>query len=155
MISPEILRRYPFFASLLESQLKAVAMISNETAYPKDSTIIEECDVADRLFLLQAGSVDLYYHVQEEFQPTTSKSFFVGEINPGEVFGTSSIIEPFEMNTTARNPVNCNLIEIDAVELRKLMTEDLDLANKLLLAVVKTLKERIVSMRVQLAAKQS
>lgn len=155
MISTEILRRYPFFAGLTESQLKAVAMLAQEASYPKDSTIFEECGEANRLFLLLEGSVDLYYRSQEEFHPTVTKNFFVGEINPGEMFGTSSIIEPFELNATARNPVDCRLVEIDAVELRKLMVGDLDLANKLLLAVVKTLKERNGAMRVQLAALQS
>jgi CRP-like cAMP-binding protein len=155
MISTEILRRYPFFAGLTEAQLKAVAMLAQDTAYLKDSTIFEECGEANRLFLLLEGSVDLYYRSQEEYHPTTTKNFFVGEINPGEVFGTSSIIEPFELNATARNPANCRLVEIDAVELRKLMAGDLDLTNKLLLAVIKTLKERIGSMRVQLASAQS
>jgi len=155
MISTEILRRYPFFAGLTEAQLKAVARLAQDTSYPKDSTIFEECGEANRLFLLLEGSVDLYYRSQEEFHPTTTKNFFVGEINPGEIFGTSSIIEPYELNATARNPVNCRLVEIDAVELRKLMAGDLDLANKLLLAVIKTLKERIGAMRVQLAAAQS
>ena len=155
MISTEILRRYPFFAGLTEAQLRAVAMLAQEASYTKDSTILEECGEANRLFLLLEGSVDLYYRSQEEFHPTTTKNFFVGEINPGEMFGTSSIIEPYEFNTTARNPVNCRLIEIDAVELRKIMAGDLDLANKLYLAVIKTLKERIVAMRVQLAAVQS
>jgi CRP/FNR family cyclic AMP-dependent transcriptional regulator len=155
MISTEILRRYPFFAGLSEAQLKAVAMLAQETTYQKDATIFEECAQADRLFLLLEGSVDLYYRSQEEFHPTTTKNFFVGEINPGEVFGTSSIIEPFELNATARTPVNCHLVEIDAIELRKLISQDLELANKLLLAVIKTLKERIGAMRVQLAAAQS
>lgn len=155
MISTEILRRYPFFAGLTEAQLKAVAMLAQDISYPKDSTIFEECGEANRLFLLLEGSVDLFYRSQEEYHPTTTKNFFVGEINPGEMFGTSSIIEPYELNATARNPVNCRLVEIDAVELRKLMAGDLDLANKLLLAVIKTLKERIGAMRVQLAAAQS
>ena len=155
MISTETLRRYPFFAGLTEAQLKAVAMLSQENAYPKNSTIFEECDQANRMFLLIEGSVDLYYRSQEEFHPTTQKNFFVGEINPGEMFGTSSIVEPYELNATARNPVDCRLLEIDALELRKLMAQDLDLANKLLLAVIKTLMERIVDMRVQLAATQS
>ncbi len=155
MSSTEILRRYPFFAGLTDSQLKAVAMSAQETAYQKDATIFEECDQANRVFLLLEGSVDLYYRSQEEYHPTTTKNFFVGEINPGEVFGTSSIIEPYEMNASARTPVNCRLIEIDAGELRKLMAEDIDLSNKLLLAVIKTLKERIMAMRVQLASAQS
>lgn len=153
MISTEILRRYPFFAGLSDAQLKSVAMLAQESTYPKDTTLFAECDQANRVFILLEGSVDLYYRSQEEFHPTTTKNFFVGEINPGEVFGTSALIEPYEMNTTARIPGDCRLVEIDAIELRKLMAQDLDLANKLLMAVIKTLKEQIAALRVQLAAK--
>ena len=155
MISPELLRRYPFFAGLTESQFKAVAMLSQESTHHKGVTIFEECDAANRLYLLMEGSIDLYYRSQEELHPTMVKEFFVGEINPGEAFGTSAIIEQNEYNATARTSVNSRLIEIDAVALRELMAQDPILANKILLQVIKTLKERVMALRVQLAAPQS
>jgi CRP-like cAMP-binding protein len=154
MISTEILRRYPFFAGFADAQLKQIAMLCQESIYQKGSTIFEECDQANRIFLLMDGSVDLFYRSQEEFHPTTVKEFFVGEINPGEAFGTSALIEPYEYNATARTSAESHVIEIDALALRNLMRQDLDLNNKLLLQVIKTLKERIMALRVQLAATQ-
>jgi len=152
MISPEVFRRYPFFTGLNESQLRALSTLAIETDYEKDSTIFEECDQANQLFLLIEGGVDLYYRSQEEFHPTTVKEFSVGEINPGEVFGTSSIIEPYELNATARTSKNSRVLVIDSIGLRKLMESDSDLTNKLYLQVIKTLKERMIALRVQLAA---
>ena len=154
MISPELLRRYPFFAGLTESQLKLVAKLAQESTYPKGATLFEECDVANRLFLLIDGSIDLYYRSQDEFHPTTAKEFFVGEINTGEAFGTSAIIDQNEYNATARTSVNSRVIEIDALALRELLTQDPHLANIFLLQVIKTLKERVMALRVQLAAPQ-
>jgi CRP-like cAMP-binding protein len=149
MVSTELLRRYPFFAGLTDSQLKAVANLAQESHYPTGSTIFEECHVASHLFILLEGSVELYYRSQEEFYPTSVKEFFVGEINPGEAFGTSSMIPPYELNATAR------FIEINSTELLKLMAQDLELANILLLQVIKTLQDRMGSLRIQLAAAQS
>ncbi len=41
MISPELLRRYPFFGSLTDDQLKAIAMIAKEKTYTKDTILIK------------------------------------------------------------------------------------------------------------------
>jgi CRP/FNR family cyclic AMP-dependent transcriptional regulator len=155
MVSTELLRRYPFFAGLTDSQLKAVANLAQESHYPTGSTIFEECHVASHLFILLEGSVELYYRSQEEFYPTSVKEFFVGEINPGEAFGTSSMIPPYELNATARTPIESRFIEINSTELLKLMAQDLELANILLLQVIKTLQDRMGSLRIQLAAAQS
>ena len=152
MISPELFRRYPFFAGLTDAQLKAMSMLTTEVIYEKGATVFEECDQANRMFLLLEGGVDLSYRSQEEFHPTSVKEFSVGEINPGEVFGTSSIIEPYELNATARTSNLSRLLVIDSLELRKLMESDLELTNILYLQVIKTLKERMIDLRVQLAA---
>ncbi len=152
MISPEIFRRYPFFVGLTDAQLKALSVVTKEITVEKGATIFEECDQADRMFLLIEGGVDFYYRSQEEYHPTSVKEFSVGEINPGEVFGTSSIIEPYELNATARASNLSRLLVIDSTELRKLMAGDIELTNKLYLAVIKTLKERMINLRIQLAA---
>jgi len=152
MISPEVLRRYPIFAGLTDAQLNAVAMLASEKIYPNGATIFNECEEANRLYVIREGSVDLYYRSQDEFNPATIKEFFVGEINQGEPFGTSAIIDPFELNATARTSKESRLIEIDAIGLRSLMAQDNDLGNKFLLQVIKSLKERVMSLRVQLAA---
>jgi hypothetical protein len=44
MISPELLRRYPFFAKLDDSQLKAIAMITPELNDEKGMTFHREGD---------------------------------------------------------------------------------------------------------------
>jgi len=127
-------------------------MLASEKIYPNGATIFNECEEANRLYVIREGSVDLYYRSQDEFNPATIKEFFVGEINQGEPFGTSAIIDPFELNATARTSKESRLIEIDAIGLRSLMAQDNDLGNKFLLQVIKSLKERVMSLRVQLAA---
>jgi hypothetical protein len=42
MISPELLRRYPFFGLLTEAQLKAIAMIAQETNFTDGTQIFKE-----------------------------------------------------------------------------------------------------------------
>ena len=40
MVSPELLRRYPFFAMLNDEQLKAIAMIAREQTYGQGTLLV-------------------------------------------------------------------------------------------------------------------
>ena len=152
MISPELLKRYPFFSSLLESQLTEIAMIADEIDCINGETLFEENQPANTLYLLINGGIDLTIKSEEEFHPTQHREFTVGEINPGEIFGISALAEPSVYDATARTSRDSQIIKIDAEALRGLMKEDVELANHLMVQVIRELKERLRSTRVQLAA---
>lgn len=155
MISPELLRRYPAFGSLDDEQLKKISMITEDDTVEKGTTIFNEGDPANTLYILVDGAVDLFYRSEEEYHPKFIKEFSVGEINPGEVFAISALIEPYELGATARAAQDCRLIKIDAVELRKICQQDQNMAYKCLKKIVKALLERLMYARVQLAASQN
>lgn len=152
MVSPELLRRYPFFGPLNDAQLKAVATIAEETSFPKGVTIFEECGQADTLFLLISGSVELSYRHEETFPSKEQKDFHVGDINPGEIFSISALIDPYVLNATAKAATESHCIQFDAVALRKMMEEDVLLGYRIMTQTTKTAMERISDLRVQLAA---
>jgi CRP/FNR family transcriptional regulator, cyclic AMP receptor protein len=152
MISPEILRRYGFFAGLSDAHLKEIAMISEKVVYEKGATIFEECDDADMLYILQDGNIDLFYRSEEEYHPTSSKEFLIGEINPGEIFGVSAMLDPYSLSATARTAVTSTIIKIDAKPLRKMMEGEPALGFRVMLQISKALMERLAATRVQLAA---
>ena len=47
MISPELLRKYPFFGSLDDSQLRELAMLAEEETYKSGEVIFQEGGPAD------------------------------------------------------------------------------------------------------------
>ena len=152
MISPELLRRYSLFAGMTEPLLAEIAMVAEVVTYEKGETIFEECDEASSLFILQNGSVDLYYKSEEEYHPKSSKEFLVGAINPGEIFGVSALMEPYELNATARAAENISAIKINAKELRDLMTANPAVGFRFMVHASKALMERLIATRIQLAA---
>lgn len=152
MISPEILRRYPYFGTLSPAQLEAIADISEEVTYEMGATVFKESQPADKLYLLINGGIDLYAKSEEEFHPKSRKEFSVGEINPGELFGLSALVEPYVMTAGARVSQKCQVLEIDAVALRRLIGEDHELALHLITQTAKALKQRLEAVRIQLAA---
>jgi CRP-like cAMP-binding protein len=152
MVSPELLRRYPFFGVLNNEQLKSIAVIADEISVAAGTKLFEECQQADTFYLLIEGSVELSYKSEEEFHPKSTKVFSVGDINPEEVFGISSLVQPYEYNAAGTASKDSRILKINAVDLRKLLDEDTELGYILMHQVAKAIMERLSYTRVQLAA---
>jgi CRP-like cAMP-binding protein len=149
MVSPELLRRYPFFSPLTDEQLKAMAMIAEEKTYAKGAIIIKENTPANKLMLLLEGDVDLIYSGGGEGAVVNA---LVGSIAPGEVLGVSSLIEPFRYICSARNTMPVKVVEIDGAAVRALMQVDKLLGYALMSNVAAAVLERLKYTQVELAA---
>lgn len=146
MISPELLRRYPFFGSLNIDQLKQIAMISDEIAVDSGVSILLEGKPAQDIYLLIEGGIDVFFSIDQE------KEFFVSEINPGEPFGISAMVEPYQVTTSVRTSKPSRMIQISASELRNACNQDKDLATFIYQQIAKAAIERLNSTRIQLVA---
>jgi len=155
MISPELLRRFPFFSFMDDKQLKAVAMIAEEKNYDNEVEIVVYNSPADKLFFLVEGNASYYYIVTSEHDPYYKQEYFISDFNPGEIFGISALIEPYVFTASVRAEKNCHLIEIDASALRALCEVDMQLSCGLMRAVAKAAMERLQHTRVQLIAATS
>lgn len=152
MISPELLRRFPFFNFMDEAQLKAVAMIAEDLTFEKEELIVEAGKPADRLFFLIEGDVGYYSIVTSEHDPDYRKEYFVAGINPGEIFGISALIEPYIYTANMKAEKVSRVIEIKADALRALCEVDTKLSCGLHKATAKAAMERLHFTRVQLVA---
>jgi CRP/FNR family transcriptional regulator, cyclic AMP receptor protein len=152
MISPELLRRFPFFGFLVETQLKAVAMLSEALDVEKDTNLFETDQSAEALYVMVEGSIDLNYKVIDRDDPKLVKEFFISELNPGDIFGLSALLEPFKHTMTAKVLAPSKVIRIEASGLRALSELDAKLSAGLMKATAKAAMERLHDTRVQLAA---
>lgn len=152
MISPELLRRFPFFNFMEDAQLKAVAMIAEELTYEKDEAIVMAGKPAEHFFFLIDGSVANYAVVTSEHDPYYKKEYFISDINPGEIFGISALIEPYIYTATMKSERVSRTIKINASALRALCEVDTKLSCGLNRAVAKAAMERLQHTRMQLIA---
>ena len=152
MVSPEMLRRYPFFAFMTHDQLRKAAMIAEENNIKAGTTLFEEGDPADALYLLREGNIELYYHIIDERGMEQKQVYLVGMINPGEVLGISGLIRPFKYTTSAVSGETSQLLELDAVALREMCDDDVKLAAEWYRQIAETTLERLNHTRVQLLA---
>jgi len=152
MVSPEMLRRYPFFAFMNHDQLREVAMIAEEKNIEAGVTLFEGDDPANALYLLREGNIELHYHIKDERGMERPQDYLVGMINPGEVLGISGLIRPYKYTTSAISGETSQLLEFDAVSLRRLCDEDVNLAAEWNRQIAETTLERLNHTRVQLLA---
>lgn len=155
MISPELLRRYPFFGHLSDAHLKAIAMLADEVSYEPGQTIFEIGQPAEIFHFLTRGGVDLHYIVIDPDNASLRKDFFVGQINPGEPFGISALIEPYCYSATALANSLCHVLEIEAAGLRALSEVNSELAAVLMRHLAKVAMSRLHETRIQLVAAQA
>ena len=152
MISPELLRRYPFFRSLTEVELRSIAMIAEEETIEGGVTLFRKGEAADALYFLQDGRVELYYPVSGAKSLDVENGILVADINIGEPFSISSLIEPHILSSTAFIARASRIIKIDAQELRKMFEKDRHMAYLLTYQATRAAIERLYATRVQLAA---
>ena len=155
MISPEQLRRYPFFGVFDEQTLKAVAMLANDEALGDGQFVYESGEAAGTVFLLAEGCVESYLVVEDPETPGRHKKFYLGDVNPGELFGISALVEPYRHTTSTRVSGRARVIALNAGGLRKLAEEDPRMGMLLMQQVAKAALERLKNTRVELAATRS
>ena len=153
MVSPELLRRYPFFHFMNDTELKAVAMIADEVTFEKDEIIFDAKMPAKILYFLEEGSAANFYVVENGGK--IHKELYIGNVNPGELFGISALIEPYMYTATMRADKKCRVINIEASALRALCEVDTHLAYALMQETAKAVMLRLEDTRVQLAAAQA
>ena len=146
MVSPELLRRFPFFAGLTDEEIKSIAMISEEEKHGADTFIFRQRGPAEKLFLLLEGTVDIMVNTDEEgLQQET-----VSTLNYGDVFCWSSVVEPNVLTASAFAATPVVVIAIDGAGLRAMFELDCHLGYRILQKAAETISSRLKDTRIQM-----
>ena len=146
MISPEMLRRYPYFAGIGEESLKAVAMIAEEKQVPAGTHLFSEGDPADAMNIIVKGEVSIQYILG------TGERRTVDTLVEGDILGWSALVEPYKYTAVGAATRATHMITIDAKKLRGLCDQDPQLGYRLTTQIARLLAHRLEGARVQLAA---
>jgi len=146
MISPEVLRRYPYFAAIGEESLKDVAMMAEEVSVGENCVLFNEDEPAAKLYIIAQGEVNIQYRLG------TGELRTVDTLVGGDLLVWSALIEPYRTTAIATTTRATQLVAIDAKRLRDLCDRDPLLGYRLTIQVAKLLAHRLEGARVQLAA---
>jgi toluene monooxygenase system ferredoxin subunit len=146
MISPEVLRRFPYFSGISEYSLKQIAMISEEKEVAAGNEVFIDGDTLHHLYVITRGELDVLCVFE------SGERKVVDTLVPGELAAWSAVVEPYKATATGMATKALSLIAIDAASLRGLMDKDHTLGYRLMSEVAKAVSHRLAGSRIQLAA---
>jgi CRP-like cAMP-binding protein len=112
---------------LTEGQLKKVLAAGEEVVMNKGQPIVKEGQPANGVYILRSGAVELMTTVEKDFDLPISILR-----DPGDVFGTSALVPPYQYSLSARCVEEGVLFCMETSALRKLAAEDRDIGCQMM-----------------------
>ncbi len=163
MISPEILRRYPFFGGLSQDQLVAIAKVSDELSVDSDNYFFHEGDRLDSLYLVLEGATAVVIEIPDESveQPVsgqltgklTTRDQVIGALGPGEVFGWSALVPPHNATSSAKAATDCRVVTFDREKLGRAFEEDPAFGYLMMQRIARIVSDRLYAIRLESLAR--
>ncbi|MFZ2097775.1 MAG: cyclic nucleotide-binding domain-containing protein [Anaerolineales bacterium] len=138
---PSYLRNFSCFQDLSESQLDAIAELTNSICFSEGHVLFEEGKPAENIYLLIKGEVEVLYKIGDE-GPVR-----VDIVSDEEVVGCAALVPPYVCTATVRSMTEIEVLELDAVALQKLMQEDCALGFSIQQQIMRMLLDRIMNYR--------
>jgi CRP-like cAMP-binding protein len=134
MISPELIRRYPIFSGLEESQIVTLAQVADEVKVDEGHYFFHDEEKLDTFYLVVEGEVAVTIEVPDQaveqkvsgqlMGELQTKDIVISSVGPGEVFAWSGLVPPHEATASAKAATACWVIAFDGVQLREEFEED-------------------------------
>ncbi len=135
-IKPGALRRVKIFAGMDDSQLERFIKYMEVAKARQFAEVVKQGDPGDAMFLVLDGEVRVRLMIG-------GKESILTVLGPGEFFGEIALFDHGPRSADVVTNLESTLLKISAGGFQKLATEAPDLATPFLLAMGKTLTQRI------------
>ena len=115
------------FRGLGKSQMKKILAVGKEISMKKGQQIIKEGQAANGVYILMSGAVELMTAVEKDFDLPISILR-----DPGDVFGTSALVPPYQYSLSARCAEDGILFCMETSAVRELAAEDRDIGCQMM-----------------------
>jgi CRP/FNR family cyclic AMP-dependent transcriptional regulator len=150
MVSPELIRRYPYFSGISLEQLNKLAKIAEETECEPDNYFHHEGDDIGKVYIIIEGEVSLVTSL-----PQQDKEVVINTLGTGDVFGWTSLLPPYTAGSGAKSIGKCKLIEFDSAQLRAKFEEDYQFGYLMMIKIAQIVRERLDSIVIETLAYQA
>lgn len=150
MVSPELLRRYPFFSGLSAEQITALAKAADEITLEDGSCLFREGEALHSLYLVIEGRVAVTMDLPElgsraaiQLPDSPMRETVVSTISAGAVVAWSALVPPYIATSGARTDGACRLLTLDCRDLRESFAQDAHFGYMMLIKVAQAARDRI------------
>ena len=159
MLSPQMIRRFPFFAGISYDNVVAVANISNGTTVEAGEYFFYENQTIDKLYLVSEGMVGIVISVPNpDVQHTVSEQLMrefetddaiLTTVGPGEVFGWTGMVSDYVTTAGAKALTPCRVIAIDCNSLREIIESDCLFGFAIMQKIAQVMRSRLRHSRIE------
>lgn len=159
MVSPELIRRYPFFAGLSHEHVTALAQLADEVAVGPEHVFFREDDEIDKFYLVVEGAVAVFMEIPDRSreQPVSgqltgelhTEEIIVSTVGSGEVFAWSALVPPTVASAGSKSVTRCRVVAFDTKKLFEKFDEDCLFAYLMTQKAATVMRERLRDMRIE------
>jgi CRP/FNR family cyclic AMP-dependent transcriptional regulator len=131
----ELLRRVPLFSELSTAELEQVAQVGIPRSFPRETRIFHEGDPGDACYIVREGSC----RVTREHPD--GRAITLATLGPGAIFGELAMLDGERRSASVETTENTELVALPASDVRKLIREHSEMAEKLVVALTRRLRE--------------
>jgi CRP-like cAMP-binding protein len=132
-----LFRNVFLFRDLSDRELALVSGISAERDYSAEEVVFHEGEVGDAFYAVLEGKVRISKYVAGIGEEA------LAVLEKGSYFGEMALIDEFPRSASAIAHTDCRLLLMDKADFNKLLSQDKELAYKLLWVFCQTLSRRL------------
>lgn len=159
MISPEFIRRHPFFAGLSKEQIMALSKVGSEMTVEAEHYFFREGEELDHFYFVVTGKVGIVIDLPDRSVSHPISRQLLGNIEttelvvsytgPGEMFGWSALVSPHNATSSGKALTSCQVISFDCRELRKIFEKDHQFGQLMMQKAAQVIRGRLRDMRIE------
>ncbi len=150
MVSPELIRRYPYFSGISIDRINLLANIAEEVESEPGQYFHQEGEDINKVFIIIKGEVSLLTTL-----PQQGKEVIINTLGVDDVFGWTSLLPPYTAGAGARSITKCKLIQFNASGLRDKFEEDYQFGYLMMIKIAQIIRERLDSIVIETLAYQA
>lgn len=128
------LRKVALFEKLSSGELKEIAKISSEVAYPPNKILFSEGDKGAFLYIIVIGSVKIFTEVN-------GKEKIISILKKGDSFGDLALIDDLERSASAKTLESSILLTISKQAFLNLLENNFSVTKKVLMELSSRLRK--------------
>ena len=148
MVSIDALKQCELFADLNDEELDKITQICCEEIHEPQEVIFGECDIAEKIYILQEGRVAVQMHLRSDLEPNGDVT--IQEVSPGRIFGWSALVRQRRFTASVRALEKVKVIAINSADLNALFEENSHIGFVVMKRLADVISSRLRRTRQQL-----
>ena len=125
----------PLFSELSDAELERIAQVAIPRSFPRDTRVFHEGDPGDACYIVSQGSCRVTR------QHSDGRAITLATLGPGAIFGELAMLDGERRSASVEAAENTELLALPAMDMRSLIREHPEMAEKLVVALTRRLRE--------------